>query len=227
MNSNPILLIHGEPKSIFLEIFFKSLRLKFKRPLVLIASKNLLIKEGLKLKYNFNLNLIKKEFDNKSLIKNKINLINVDIPKIKNKNSNKAYIEKCFKIALEILKEKKTVGLINGPISKKKFLNGKFPGITEYLASKTKKNNVVMLIFNKILSVSPITTHLPLVLVKKNITKKKIINHINLINSFYKKIIKKKPKIAVTGLNPHCEGNFNLNEENKIIEPAIKHLKKK
>ena len=36
-----------------------------------------------------------------------------------------------------------------------------------------------------------------------------------------------KPKIAITGLNPHCENFFNKSEEKNIIEPAIKILKKK
>ena len=46
---------------------------------------------------------------------------------------------------------------------KKIFLKNKYPGMTEYFASKTgNKNKEVMLIYNKNLSVSPITTHLPL-----------------------------------------------------------------
>jgi 4-hydroxy-L-threonine phosphate dehydrogenase PdxA len=100
--------------------------------------------------------------------------------------------------------------------------------MTEYLAAKTKKRNkVAMLIYNKKLSVSPLTTHLPLKLVPKMITKKKIINQVKLINEFYKKELKKKPKIAVTGLNPHCESNYKSSEEIKTIIPAIKFLKKK
>ena len=43
MNKKPILIVAGEPYSIFSEIFFKSLKkLNFKRPLVLIASKKYL-----------------------------------------------------------------------------------------------------------------------------------------------------------------------------------------
>ena len=39
MNYKPILIVHGEPNSIFLEIFFKSLKYKkFKNPLILICS---------------------------------------------------------------------------------------------------------------------------------------------------------------------------------------------
>jgi len=43
MTSKPILIVAGEPNSIFFEIFFKSLEFKsFKKPLVLIASYKLL-----------------------------------------------------------------------------------------------------------------------------------------------------------------------------------------
>ena len=40
MKIKPILLVAGEPKSIFLEIFFKSVKnIKYKSPLILICSK--------------------------------------------------------------------------------------------------------------------------------------------------------------------------------------------
>ena len=84
-----------------------------------------------------------------------------------------------------------------------------------------------MLIYNKELSVCPITTHLPLKLVSKNINKKNIINKIELITKFYKLKLKLKPKIAVLGLNPHCESISNFSEDDKIIKPAINFLKNK
>ena len=62
-----------------------------------------------------------------------------------------------------------------------------------------------MLIYNKTLSVSPLTTYIPISKVPKNVKKKNIISKILIINSFYKNVLNIKPKIAVTGLNPHCE----------------------
>ena len=234
MSNKPILLVAGEPNSIFLEIFFKCLKNNYyKSPLIIIASKNLLLKQMVLLGFNYKINLIKEKHINiKKLDNKKINIIDVKynfkyaFEKITNKSQ--PYIDNCFKIALRVLKKNGYVKLINGPISKTNFLQGKHHGITEYLAKKTKKNdNVAMLIYNQKLSVSPITTHLPLKDVSKNITKKKIINHVKLIRSFYKKVLKKDPKIAITGLNPHCESNFKSSEEKKIIEPAIKALVKK
>ena len=84
-----------------------------------------------------------------------------------------------------------------------------------------------MLIFNKRLSVSPITTHIPLKSVHKNINKRSLINQIETINNFYKKFLNLKPKIAVIGLNPHCETKTKYNEEQKIILPSIRMLKRK
>ena len=84
-----------------------------------------------------------------------------------------------------------------------------------------------MLIYNKNLSVCPITTHLPLKSVTKKITKKIIYEKKKLINNFYISIFNKKPKIAVLGLNPHCESTHKFNEDEKIIKPAVKLLNKR
>jgi 4-hydroxythreonine-4-phosphate dehydrogenase len=161
----------------------------------------------------------------------KINLIDVNF-NCKNKNNkisfkSKKYINACFDLALKLMKNKIGFALINGPISKKHFLEKKFLGITEYLARKTStKNNEVMLIYNDKISVSPITTHLPLKEVSKKINTGMIVKKIKLINSFYKKYLNKKIKFAVCGLNPHCETINKFSEEDKIIKPAIKILKR-
>ena len=230
MNSKPILIVPGEPNSIFLEIFFKSIKHKYSSPLIMIVSKKLLTKQMKHLNFNYKINLINKDYKDFNRLNNKmINVIDVNynfkniFEKISNKSND--YIENCFKIALDILKKNKTFKFINGPISKKNFLHKKYLGITEYLAKKTTKDgNVTMLIFNKKLSVSPITTHLPLKKVHKNISKKKIFQKVYLINEFYKKKFNTKPKIAITGLNPHCESNYKDSEESKIIKPSVKYL---
>ena len=57
MNYRPIIIVAGEPNSIFFEIFFKALKTKkFKSPIILVASLSLLKlqmnKLGLKKKSN-------------------------------------------------------------------------------------------------------------------------------------------------------------------------------
>ena len=51
MNYSPILLVSGEPNSIFLEIYFKILKKKIKSPLILISSEKLLKLQMRKLRY--------------------------------------------------------------------------------------------------------------------------------------------------------------------------------
>ena len=233
MNRQPIVIVAGEPNSIFLEIFFKSLKsYKYKSPLIIIVSRKLLNQQMNKLGYSFKVNSINANFIKFSELNNKkINIINVDY-NFDNCFDNitiksKSYINKCFNVALKILKKNKLTKLINGPISKKHFLQGRHFGITEYLADKTKINGkFAMLIFNRKLSVSPLTTHIALKDVSKKISQKKIHEHVLLITQFYKKRFNKTPKIAVTGLNPHCESNFKDSEEDLIIKPAIKKLSK-
>ena len=235
MKNKAILIVAGEPNSIFLEIFFKSLKKNnFKKPIILIASKNLVAQQMKKLRFNFKINLIDTKKIVLNLLTNKeLNIINVDykFKRVFDKisESSNLYIKNSFDIALTLLKTNKFIGLINGPISKKTFLKDKFFGMTEFFANKTevKKNKFAMLIYNKRLSVSPLTTHIPLKEVHKSITKNKIIDLVLLINEFYKKKLKKKPKIAITGLNPHCESNYKTSEEERIIKPAIKYLRRK
>ena len=234
MDNKPIIIVAGEPNSVFLEIFFKSLKSKkYKSPLIIICSKKLLQEQMRKLEFNFKINVINRNFSDFNKLNNRqINLINIDykfnncFEKISNKSNG--YIKKSFEVALKIVKQNNFTKFINGPISKKSFLKGKTLGITEYLAEKTKqKGKVGMLIFNKNLSVSPITTHLPLKNVHKEISKQKIYTQVKLINKFYKKKFNKVPRIAITGLNPHCESNFQNSEEDIIIIPAIKKLRLK
>ena len=231
MKINNILIILGEPQSIFSEIMFKYFSsnefTNNKKNIILIGSKNLLKKQMKRLKFNFKLH----EINNlKEANQNKLNILNVNYnnQKIFSKisSSSKRYISDSFKIALNLIKNNKNIALINGPISKKHFLNKKYLGITEYIAKKTKSKNQVMLIYNEKLSVSPITTHLPLKYVTKNINKEKIVKNVKQIRKFYENFLNRKPKIAILGLNPHCETIDKVSEEKNIIIPAIKMLKK-
>ena len=72
------------------------------------------------------------------------------------------------------------------------------------------------------------TTHVPLEDVKKYITKDLLTETINIINKDLKNKFKiKKPKILVTGLNPHAgeDGILGLQDDN-IIKPVITKMQK-
>ena len=222
MSIKNLLIVTAEPKSVFLEILFKYLNSnnKFikKKRLVLVGNKKIIDKEA---KINNYKKKIYQIYDFRSAIKDKLNIINVEIKK----KNYKKYISECFKKSISIIKKNQDIALINGPVDKKTFLNNKYLGVTEYLAKKTGSKNPVMLIYNKKISVSPITTHLPIKYVSKHINKNKIIKNVRSINSFYKKNFKKKPRFAILGLNPHCESISKISEEKKIIIPAIAKLK--
>ena len=231
MNYSPILIVTGEPNSVFLELFFKVLNKdKIKSPIILISSKKLLTLQMQKLKFKKKIKLLQisklksYKLDNKT-----INLIDVKYNPDKafekiSKKSN-IFIKNSFDLAFQIIKKNNIHKFINGPISKKEFLKNKFLGITEYISEKFQANNTCMLIYNETLSVCPITTHLPLKLVSKKINKKNILKNVSLINNFYEKKFKIKPRIAILGLNPHCESVHKYNEDEKIIKPTIQYLK--
>jgi len=230
---NKILIVLGEPNSTFSEILFKYFNskefLKNKKKIILIGSMSLLIRQMkiLKVKLKTNLNVIENIED---IHVKKLNIININYNHKNNfsriSSDSKKYISNCFELAFNIIKNDKKTLLINGPISKKHFLKKEYPGVTEYISKKVKSKKNVMLIYNEKISVSPITTHLPLKYVAKNITKKKIIDNVLEIKKFYENLLNKKPKIAILGLNPHCETIDKISEEKKIIIPAINTLKK-
>ena len=229
-----IIIVLGEPNSISSEIFLKSINKlkKVKINFIIIGSFSLLKKQAKFLGYKINFNFFNHEYN--KIKYNKFNFINILYNQKKtfdlksNKSSN--YLDKCFKLALVLLKKKIGIGLINFPINKSKFTKNKFKGITEYIASKTNnKSKENMLLFNEEFSVLPLTTHISLKMVPKSISFKRIEQACRNVTFFYKKILKRKKfKIGILGLNPHNgEDGFIGNEEKKIIIPAINKLKKR
>jgi len=233
--TTPIAIIAGEPNSISSEIIFKSwlsIRKFTHKPVFVIGNFRLLNLQKNKMKFNIHIKKIDKDFKNKDLYGNKIPVYDVNynqkkvFQKISSKSNN--YIFECFNIALKLIKNKKIQGFINCPIYKETLLKKKYKGITEFLSKKSGiKGSEVMLIYNKHLAVSPLTTHIPLSAVSNQIKKQEIVKKVKTINKFYKKIIKRKLKIAILGLNPHNFSSKKNSEEEKIIIPAIKIIKNK
>ena len=233
--NKPIAIIAGEPNSISSEIIFKCWKLKKKyihKPLFIIGSVQLLNLQMKQLKYKIKIKKINKHFKIRDLNEIELPVYDIDYTQKKpfekiSSKSNK-YIFKCFEVALKLVKDKKILGFINCPISKEYLFKNKHQGVTEFLSKKLNKknNNEVMLIYNKKLSVSPITTHIPLNQVSKKINKYKIVEKVKIINNFYKKFLNKKPNFAILGLNPHNFSISKKSEEKKIINKAIKSLVK-
>ena len=232
--TKPIAIIAGEPNSISSEIIFKSWKLRkqyIHKPMLVIGSIQLLNLQKKNLKYHFQIKEIKSNFSMADLKGNKLPVYNVEYKQKKpfqkiSSKSNK-YIFKSFDVATNLIKNKKIIGFINCPISKETLFKNKYQGTTEFLLKKAGlEDNGVMLLYNKKLSVSPLTTHIPISQVSKKMNKLKIIKKIKIINNFYKKIFDKNPNIAVLGLNPHNFSPEKKSEEKEIIFPAIKTFKK-
>ena len=227
-----ILIVAGDPNSINSEIILKSwknLNYKIRKKVILIGNYNLISKQKQKLKFNINLSKIEKIED--STHGNIIKILDFPL-KFKNcfnvsKKEASKYVIGCLNYAHDLCKKKKINSFVNCPIDKNLIKKKGIHGVTEFLGKKrtSAKFSEVMFLHNKKLSVVPVTTHLKIQDVAKNIKEKLIIKKVKTLIIYYKKLFKKKPKIAILGLNPHnCELEKD-SEEVKIIIPAIKKLK--
>ena len=163
---------------------------------------------------------------------NKLKILDIDLKfknpfKVPYKNSSN-FVKKILNLAHKLASEKEVKGMINCPIDKK-LLGKNNKGVTEFLASKCKikDGTEVMLISNRYLSVSPLTTHIKIKDINKRIFPKIIIKKIATIDKWFRKIYRKQPKIGVLGLNPHNAELRTNTEERKIILPSINKLKKR
>ena len=221
-------IVLGEPNSINSEILAKSNAIKSNA--IIIGNYELLKSQLKTLKIKRKIRKIKKTED----FKKNDEVINVlDIPlkfkkpfNVSRKESSK-YVKKCLLVSHSLCLQKKIKGIINCPINKKNLFKNKNQGVTEFLAKKNKVfNSEVMVIYNKNLSVVPITTHIKLKNVSKFIKKDFLSKKLITLNKFFIKYLKKTPKIGVLGLNPHNLELKKNSEEIKVIIPTIKLLKK-
>ena len=229
---NKIILVSGDPNSINSEIIYKSwkkLKKSLKKRIFLISNTHLLTQQFKKL--NYPIKVVAINDLNQKIKDNSLKVINVDVDfrnpfKVNKKNSSK-FIINCLNYAHKLALNNNSLGIINCPINKNLLKKEKI-GVTEFLAKKCKirKDAEVMLIYNKKLAVSPITTHIDLKDISKKINIPLIVNKVIKINSWYLQNFKKKPKIGILGLNPHNGELREHSEEKKKIIPAILKLKK-
>jgi 4-hydroxythreonine-4-phosphate dehydrogenase len=131
--------------------------------------------------------------------------------------------------AVAALKNKQIDGLVTAPIHKKNIQspNFNFSGHTPYLQAAFGNTENLMLLVADNLRMALVTEHVTIQEVGKHITKDKIKQKLNILNSSLKKDFGiDAPRIAVLALNPHA-GDEGLigKEEIEIIKPAIKESK--
>ncbi len=231
---NKIILLASDPNSVNSEIIskvWKRISPSIKKQIFLIGNYDLLDKQFKILKTK--IPIIKVNSINNKLFTKKLKVIDVPL-KFTNAfnvplNSANKYILSSFNFAHDLALNKSVKGIINCPLDKKLLHKTKNMGVTELLALKCKviKDSEVMLIYNKKLSVVPITTHIDIKDVTKKVKKSLIINKMRTLIIDYKKLFNKNPRVSVLGLNPHNAEFSKNSEEVKIIHPALKKLKKK
>lgn len=118
--------------------------------------------------------------------------------------------------------------VVTGPIHKARMyeIGFKFPGQTEFFASRSGVENYAMLLTGGGLTVALVTTHVALREVAEILTKAEIVRVGLLLAEFLTRRLGRTPRIAVAGLNPHAgESGAIGREEIEIIHPAIERLR--
>ena len=129
--------------------------------------------------------------------------------------------------AMDLVKSGTARALVTGPVSKSAIASSSraasgFRGHTEYLAARCNADEVVMAFWAEELTIALVTTHLPIARVAKALTPKKVAGAVFWTAWLMSRLGSKKPRIVVTGLNPHAgEGGLIGSEESQSIVPGI------
>ena len=229
-------ITHGDFNGISYEIIIKALNdnrlIELFVPVIYGLSKVLsYYRKALGMK-DFNYNIA----DNASkLYMRKVNIVNVsknDV-KIETGKSTSEAGEMAFESlqqAVKDLKDDKIDVLVTAPLNKANIQSDKFhfPGHTEYLASEFGVDEFLMLMVHNNLRVGTVTGHMAVKDIPSAISEDLILSKLKV---FHESLIKDfgiaRPKIAVTGLNPHIGDKGLLGtEEQDIIIPALIKAKK-
>ncbi len=152
--------------------------------------------------------------------------VNFSIGEISSRNGHLAL--KAIDLGVDICLKGLADALVTAPVNKaaiQKVLPS-FDGHTDYLKSRAGAKRVAMMFIAGKLKMSLVTMHLPLKRVSHELSKKKIIEKIELTYETLKHLFSiKHPRIGVSALNPHG-GEFGI-EEKSIIAPAVRQCKRR
>ena len=147
--------------------------------------------------------------------------------------SNKAHapaVVSAIDMAVRLTMTSEASAVVTNPIHKRALYDVGFshPGHTDYLAALTRASRApVMMLSVPELRVVPVTVHIPIKDVPKALNVEKIVHAARVTaEALTRDFGIAKPRLAVTGLNPHAgeEGTMGL-EEAKIIGPAVAALR--
>jgi len=114
--------------------------------------------------------------------------------------------------------------VVTGPVCKHALhrVGFKFPGQTEFFAARAGVEDFAMCLTGGMLTVALVTAHVPLAKVPGMLSEAEIVRVGCLLRDFLLLKLKKNPRIAVAGLNPHAGEQGDMGrEEIDIIAPAV------
>ena len=234
-----ILISSGDPASVSTEITIKAIESskinENIRPI--IVSDPQLFEDCKKIiNSKIKINEIQDKVKFSDFKKNHLNIISIKLSEkiILGKPHPKyaSFIKKSIITCVETERRSIANAIVTNPISKNIMHQSgfNFQGHTDFLASLSqyKKNPIMMLVINELKTI-PLTIHVPIKNVPKLISKDLIELTINIAKESLISLFNiSKPRIIVTGLNPHAGENGDIgSEEKRIIIPAVNEAKKK
>lgn len=237
VNKSLLGLTMGDPAGISAEITIKSWLLRKTRhipPFIFFGSNKLLVKRAREMGLNIETKVIQ-DFHNlePECFLKFIPVFDISIFDTKlglyDKKNDIAIIQSILS-AIDFIKNDKINGIVTNPVNKNslKYNKKQYSGQTELFADIFNSNQQVMLLTSDEMKVIPLTRHIPISSIPSSINKKLIIDTTLIgIESLKKFFNIPKPKVAITGLNPHSGDNGLIGrEEIEIIIPAVEYLQK-
>src|SRR5262245_61022633 len=143
--------------------------------------------------------------------------------------ANSAYVLRSLEIAADGCREGLFDAMVTAPVHKGVINDAgiAFTGHTEYLASHTGAEHVMIMLVGGSLRVALVTTHLALKDVASHITHSALEHAIRILHrDLMRRFGLPRPRIAVAGLNPHSgESGYLGREEIEIIAPVLDRLR--
>ncbi|MCD2177655.1 4-hydroxythreonine-4-phosphate dehydrogenase PdxA [Rhizobium sp. C1] len=149
-------------------------------------------------------------------------------------SANASSIIEAIRRAVEETQAGRTAAVVTCPIAKSVLYSAgfRFPGHTEYLADLAagpdgKAPIPVMMIASPQLRTVPVTIHIPLIRIAETLTEDLIVETARITaRDLTSRFGIARPRLAVSGLNPHAgEGGALGKEDDAIVRPAIDRLR--
>ncbi len=223
--TNFIAITIGDINGIGIEILIKLLKKNKIKNIILFTNIRILKKFLKKRKINLKINKIEKKTKNLNYKNDYLNIFSYE------SKTNEENTYKSLNYAYQFCNSNICIGVITLPLRKdliKEKIDKKFIGHTEYFQYLDNKKYSNMILHNKKIIISPITTHIKVKNISKVISNKKLLyNQIYNLNKTLKIDFNiTKPKLILSGLNPHAGEKGKIGtEEIDIITPVVKSLK--